>query len=85
MKDMEPMGWQDTERGHTGMAGVGTEVGGREGRGGGRERGGTRIYGNVRRGIQQTGAQRERVGKKGAGQEEQEVGRIDGWKRGMKV
>lgn len=22
------MGWQDTERGHTGMAGVGTEVGG---------------------------------------------------------
>lgn len=60
---MEPMGWQDTERGHTGMAGVETEGGG-GGRGGGRERGSTRIYGNVRRGIQQTGTQRERVGKK---------------------
>lgn len=67
------MGWQDTERGHTGMAGVGTEVGG-----GGRERGGTRIYGNVRRGIQQTGAQRERVGKKGAGQNRKWDGLTDG-------
>lgn len=72
------MGWQDTERGHTGMAGVGTEVGG----GSVAVRGFMETSGG---GFRQTGAQRERVGKKGAGQEEQEVGRIDGWKRGMKV
>lgn len=35
------MGWQDTERGHTGMAGVGTEVGGSRCGGGG-------VYGSVR-------------------------------------
>lgn len=81
---MEPIGWQDTERGHTGMAGVGTEVGGRRERGreGGegrsREAVAVRGFMEVRREIQQTGAQVERTEKV---KREEEVGRIDGWNR----
>lgn len=58
------MGWQDTERGHTGMAGVLNKAW--------MDRAGARMYGTSGRGLIKTGAQKERS--KGM---EEDVGCID--------
>lgn len=52
LKDMEPMGWQDTERGHTGMARVLNKVW--------MDRAGARMYGMWGRGLNKKREHRRR-------------------------